>query len=241
MYHFAWQGVNALERNDFDIQLRNIDICMECLRLASKLHVKKFIFPGSTYEYMYCGHPINETALPTPQNAYGSVKAALRYIAAEYAKTLKVEFIYVVIAGIYAADRRDNNVIFYVIDQLLRGEKPKVTKLEQMWDYVHIDDVTEALYLVGEKGRNGGFYAIGKADNQPLYKYIEEIHNYIDPTLPIGIGEVPYSSDKLPMSCIDLTAIQRDTGFVPKVDFKDGIKEVIDIMKEEYERDNANE
>lgn len=232
-YHFAWQGVNADERNDLELQLANIDLCLQAIKLAANLGVHKFILPGSTSEYLYYGKPINEFAIPSPQNAYGSVKVALRYLAEQYARQLKVSFIYVVITGIYAADRKDNNVIFYTIDKLLRGEKPSVTKLEQLWDYVNIQDVVEALSLIGAKGKNGVFYAIGHGDNQPLYKYIEIIRDYIDGSLPLGIGEVPYANDRLPSSCIDLTKIYEDTGFIPKVNFEDGIKEVIDMMKKE--------
>lgn len=98
---------------------------------------------------------------------------------------------------------------------------------------MNIRDVVDALLLIGEYGRDGAFYAVGKGDNQPLYKYIEIIHNYIDPSLPLGIGEVPYPNDNLPSSCIDLTRLIQDTGFTPKVEFKIGIKEVIDKMKKE--------
>ena len=232
-YHFAWQGVNANDRNNLGIQLVNIDLCLKCIEFAATLGVKKFILPGSTSEYLYYGRPINEQAIPSPQNAYGSVKVALRYLAEQHAKQLRLDFIYVVITGIYAADRKDNNVIFYTIDKLLRGEKPSVTKLEQQWDYVNIEDVVEALMLVGEKGKSGAFYAIGHGDNQPLYKYIEVIRDYINPNLPLGIGEVPYANDILPSSCIDLSKLQEDTGFVPCVNFEEGIKAVIDTMKKE--------
>ncbi len=232
-YHFAWQGVHANDRNNMSLQMGNIELCLKCLRFAAQVKARKFILPGSTSEYLYYGRPINEQAVPSPQNAYGSVKVALRYLAKQYAEELGIDFIYVVITGIYAADRRDNNVIFYTIDKLLRGEKPSVTRLEQLWDYVHIRDVAQALALIGDKGRRGAFYAIGRGDNQPLYKYIEIIHRCIDPKLPIGIGEVPYVNDILPSSCIDLSAVYEDTGFVPKINFEDGIREVIDTMREE--------
>lgn len=232
-YHFAWQGVNANERDNLKTQMVNIGLCLQCIEFAKNINAKKFILPGSTSEYLYCDKPINDKAIPSPQNAYGSVKVAVRYLAQQYAKKCGISFIYVVITGIYAADRKDNNVIFYVIDKLLRGEKPSLTKLEQQWDYVNIRDVVDALLLIGEYGRDGAFYAVGKGDNQPLYKYIEIIHNYIDPSLPLGIGEVPYPNDNLPSSCIDLTRLIQDTGFTPKVEFKIGIKEVIDKMKKE--------
>lgn len=232
-YHFAWQGVNANDRDDLELQMKNINLCFECIKAASLVKAQKFILPGSTSEYLYYGMPINESAIPSPQNAYGSVKVALRYLAKQYAAQLKVEFIYVVITGIYAADRKDNNVIFYTIDKLLRGEKPSLTKLEQAWDYVHIIDVIDALMLIGDKGKGNSFYAIGHGDNQPLYKYIDIIHECIDPEAPLGIGDIPYKDNRLPSSCIDLSALYKDTGFVPQIDFKDGIKDVIDTMKRE--------
>lgn len=234
-YHFAWQGVNANERNDMELQLQNIDLCLQCVNFAAAVGAKKFILPGSTSEYLYYGKPINEFAVPSPQNAYGSVKVALRYLAEQYAHQIDIGFVYVVITGIYAADRKDNNVIFYTIDKLLREEKPSLTKLEQLWDYVNIKDVVEALALIGEKGKNGAFYAVGHGDNQPLCRYIEMIRDYISPELELGVGEVPYASDRLPSSCIDLTRLYNDTGFTPKVSFEEGIKEVINIMKKEID------
>lgn len=232
-YHLAWQGVNVAERDNLDLQIINIDLCLRCIRLAGTMKAKKFILPGSTSEYLYYGKPINEYAIPSPQNAYGSVKVALRYLARQYADQFDLDLNYVVITGIYAADRKDNNVIFYVIDKLLKGEKPAVTKLEQLWDYVHIKDVVNALILIGDKGKRNAFYAVGYGDNQPLYKYIEIIHDYIDPTCPIGIGEIPYKNNLLPSSCIDLSALCNDTGYVPEINFKEGIKEVIDTIRRE--------
>lgn len=238
-YHFAWQGVNAENRNDLTLQLENIPLTLDCIRLAGALRVKKFIIPGSTSEYLEYGSPINERAVPTPQNAYGSVKVALRYLAAACSEEVDIGLIYTVITGIYSADRRDNNVIFYTIDKLLRGEKPSLTSLEQKWDYVYIDDAVDALYLIGEKGIAGKFYAIGHGDNQPLSHYIYQVRDCINPDLPLGLGEIPYKNDRLPSSCIDLSALRSDTGFIPHVDFSDGIRRVISVMKKdrEYEKD----
>lgn len=231
MYHFAWAGVRPELRNDLDVQMMNVDMTLGCMKLAIAIGIKKIIFPGSTNEYLYYGKPLNKDAIPSPDNAYGAAKIALRYLCSDYATRNGIEFVYAIIAGIYAADRRDNNIIFYTIEKLLRGEKPSLTKLEQLWDYVYIDDVMEALFLIGEKGKGGAVYSIGHGDNWELSNYIRMIHQKIDASLPLGIGDIPYTSDRLPSSCIDLTDIERDTGFKPKVDFEDGISRVIEKIK----------
>ncbi len=232
-YHFAWIGVSPESRNDLVIQKQNIQLTLSCIELAAKIHALKFVLPGSTNEYMYYGKPIDENAVPSPENTYGAVKIALRYLATDLARQLGIPFFYVIIAGIYAADRRDNNVIYYTISKLLNREKPKLTKLEQKWDYVYIDDVVEALVAIGEKGRPSTLYCIGHGDNWKLYNYIDIIHKIIDPSLPIGVGEVPYSMDKIPSSCVDLKTLVEDTGFVPRIPFEIGIKYVIESLEKE--------
>jgi len=237
LYHFAWGGVKPELRNDTDVQMANINMAIKCMKFAKECEIKKVIFPGSTNEYLYYGKPIGKNAVPSPNNAYGAAKVASRYICSEYAKQYDIDFIYAIITGIYAPDRRDNNVIYYTIDKLVRGEKPSLTRLEQLWDYIYIDDVKEALYLLGEKGIGGKIYGVGHGDNWKLCNYIQIIHKLINEKLPLGIGEIPYNSDILPSSCIDLTEIKKDTGFEPKVSFEEGILQVINRIKGDLKED----
>lgn len=230
--HLAWNGVSPERRNSVRFQSENIDLCMQAVQLAAKIGAQRFILPGSTMEYSYCGQEINERACPSPQNAYGAAKISVRYLCEALCEELRLPYIYTVITGIYAADRADNNVINYTITELLQGRKPSLTALEQLWDYVYIDDVARAFYLIATKGKAGAFYSIGHGDNWPLVNYICQIRDIINPSLPLGIGEVPYKDDRLPSSCVDMTSLKKDTGFVPQVPFEVGIKKVIERVKE---------
>lgn len=233
IYHLAWIGVSPESRENLDLQMKNIELAKKVLSMASLLGAKKVIFPGSTNEYLYWGKPINGLTPPSPSNAYGAVKVAIRYLAASYCEKAGIDFIYAIITGIYAADRKDSNVIFYTINSLLEGKKPSLTKLEQLWDYVYIDDVVRALYLIGGKGKGGAIYTIGHGDNWPLSHYVEIIHELIDPAAPLGIGEVPYKNTRMPSSQVDLSSLKADTGFLPETDFKTGILEVIKTIRQE--------
>ena len=231
--HLAWGGVSPEHRDDFSTQASNIPLSLDAVRLAAALHAKRFILPGSTMEYAYSGQIISAKASPSPQNAYGAAKIAARYLCAALAAELHISFIYAVISGIYAPDRRDNNVIWYTIRSLLEGDVPKLTKLEQKWDYIHIDDVTQAFLLIAQKGKAGAFYTIGHGDNCPLYDYITAIRDIINPVLPLGIGEIPYKDERLPSSCVDLQPLHEDTGFIPAIPFEEGIREVIRQVQKE--------
>lgn len=230
-FHFAWAGVTPDQRNDFTFQMQNIEMAANAVRLASAINAKKFIFPGSTMEYIYYGKPIDKEAIPSPSNAYGVAKISARYTCSILCKEAGIAFEYVVISGIYSEDRSDNNVIYYTISKLLHRERPSLTKLEQLWDYVHIDDVIYGLRLIAERGIPDGFYALGHGDNWPLSNYIYKIRDAIDPGLPLGIGDIPYQNDEMPCSCVNLDPIYEDTGFVPEVPFELGIKRVIDAVR----------
>lgn len=231
--HLAWMGVSTEQREDLETQKINIDLALNAVRLASELNAKRFILPGSTAEYVESGGLINEKSYPSPQTAYGAVKVATRFLCKILCEEMNIPYIYTVITGIYAADRIDNNVIYYTVSQLLDGKRPSYTKLEQRWDYVHIDDVVLALYLIATKGKSGSFYGIGHGDNCQLSEYICKIRDLIDKNLTLGIGEIPYKNDKLPSSCVDMASLMNDTGFKPLVSFEKGIQEVIETLQKQ--------
>ncbi len=227
VYHLAWDGVKPDLRNDFSRQVANIEYSLELIKIAKKIGVKRVILLGSTMEYMYNSKPIDEYALPTPQNAYGSAKLATRYLCAQLAKDLGLDYIYGVTTSVYGIGREDNNVIYYTIQKLLSGAKPSLTRLEQKWDFIHINDLVLALHLLGDCNNPRSFYPIGKGDNLPLSKFVYIVRNLIDKKLPLGIGEVPYADDKLPSSCIDTRYLEEDIGFKANISFEEGIKELI--------------
>lgn len=230
--HLAWNGVRAEDRNSAEKQSSNISFSLKAVELAHRLQAEKFILPGSTMEYAYCGQPINENALPTPMNFYGASKLSARYMCQMACRTWSIPFIYTVIASIYGADRNDGNIIRYTIDELLHKRIPQYTKLEQKWDYVHIDDVVHAFWCIIQKGKPNSFYTIGHGDNCKLKDYIYKIRNRVAPTLELDIGVIPNQTEKVPESCVDLTAIKRDTGFVPCIPFEKGIDDIISRIRE---------
>ncbi len=96
-----------------------------------------------------------------------------------------------------------------------------------MWDYLYCSDAANALLLLAEHGRDGSIYPIGSGVARPLREYIEIIRDEINPELPLGFGEVPYSDKQVMHLCADISALRADTGFEPEVEFREGIRSTI--------------
>lgn len=232
LYHFAWAGVNALTRNESEIQVQNVMFGLKVLEFANRLKIKRVIIPGSAAEVSCRKGIITGNEIPAPSDMYSSAKVATRYICQTYARLHDIDLIWTLITSIYGPGRNDNNLITYIIQTLLKGEKPSTTGLEQKWDYLYIDDLLRALILLGEKGVGGKVYPIGSGEQKQMREYVEIIRKLIDPSLPIGIGEIPYKNpEQIDNQICDISELYQDTGFKAQYDFQRGINITIQYFK----------
>lgn len=227
IYHMAWSGVSTTYKNEAEIQAINILYGLSVIEFAHRNNIKRVIIPGSASEYACGNEPINGYNKPAPSDLYSASKVATRYLCQTYAKQHDIEFIWTAITSIYGPGRNDNNLITYAIKALLNGEKPSFTGLEQEWDYLYIDDLIDALIAVGEKGVNGKIYPIGSGEHKKMIEYVTSIKDNIDPTLSLGIGEIPYKNSTIDNQILDISELKKDTGFSPKYNFNEGIKKTI--------------
>lgn len=230
-YHLAWAGVSADEKNDFTIQYENIRFTVNALTAANRLNCKLFIGTGTVAEYVYCDQPMNESFAPSPTDIYGAAKVSSKVFCKVIANQLGQSMIWTILPSIYGEGREDKNILTYAIQTFLRNEKPSFTKLEQMWDFLYIDDLVEALYLIGVKGKKGETYGIGSGVFRTMRYYVETIRDLINRDLPIGIGDIPYVDDRIPSSCVDISKLSADTEFSPTYTFQQGITRTIQWYK----------
>lgn len=231
IYHMAWAGVSTTYKNDAMTQAQNIQYGLKVLEFAKENNIPKVVVPGSASEYA-CGQGvIDGHNMPAPSDLYSASKVATRMVCQTYARQLGIAFIWTAITSIYGPGRNDNNLISYAIKTLLQGQKPSFTGLEQQWDYLYIDDLMDALQAIGEHGKDGKIYPIGSGEHQQMRKYVEILRDKIDPSLPLGIGDMPYKNTTIDNQILDITELREDTGFSPRYSFEQGIALTIDYFK----------
>ena len=231
IYNMAWIGVNAKDRNNEEIQLSNIQCNVEVIQFAKRNGIKRIVVPGSAAQYACSGRVIDGTGCPAPSDLYSAAKVATYFYCNTLCDLNGLELIWPLVTSIYGTGRDDNNLLSYVIKSFLKGEKPSTTKLEQRWDYLHVVDLINALYLLGEKGKGGKLYPVGSGVSKTLKEYVEIIRDLINPELPIGIGDLPYKTSRIDNQVLYIDELKKDTGFAPKNTFKEGIQDVISFFK----------
>lgn len=96
-----------------------------------------------------------------------------------------------------------------------------------MWDYLYADDAAEALFSMGEMGRDGAIYVLGSGEVHPLRHYLEIIRDAVNPRLTLGFGERPYIRDQVMHLEADITALVKDMGWHPHTSFSEGIRKIL--------------
>ena len=232
LYHFAWESTDPSSRNKPDHQLKNIVSTLDTVRFASKNGCKRFIGAGSQAEYGKISGKITTDLNVSPDSAYGIAKYSAGKLAAILSQELGIEFIWTRIFSVYGINDMPTTMIMYCIDCMIKGQKPILTRCEQVWEYLNCKDAAKAFWLLGNKGINQTIYNIGSGNPRVLLEYVKELRDCIDKTIPLGIGEKEYSANQIMSLYADISALERDTGFKPEISFTQGIQETIEWYKE---------
>ena len=233
-YHFGWAGTFGADlRNDMYLQNQNIQYALDAVELAHVCGCKTFIGAGSQAEYGRFEGKLRPDTPAFPENGYGMAKLCAGEMTRVQAHKHQMKHIWTRILSVYGPYDGEKTMVMSTIDKLLKGEKPSFTKGEQMWDYLYSKDAGAIMFALGsDKSVDGQIYCLGTGIAKPLKEYIETIRDTINPSLPLGLGNIPYGPKQVMYLCADTTAIKRDLDFHCKYTFAQGIAETIEWYKE---------
>jgi len=226
-FHLAWDKTYGTSRDDVDAQVLNIQSTLDAVRLAYRLGCKVFIGAGSQAEYGPVYEPLRSDTPINPQSGYGIAKFTAGRLSRLLCEQLDIRQNWARILSVYGPLDASHTLIMYVINELSNDRSPKLTKCEQWWDYLYCDDAAESLLAIGERGVGGKVYPVGSGEGRKLKEYIEIIRNQIRPDYPLEFGQIEYYPHQPMFLYADITEIRHDTGWLPRVSFEEGIKEII--------------
>ena len=146
-------------------------------------------------------------------------------------KNTPVNFIWFRIFSCYGPGDNDHWFLNYLIKSLLSGNNPKVSKGEQVWNYIHIDDlISLILKSILSKNKNG-IFNVGSNQNLKLKLIMEYVKNQICPDKALDYGSYPYRKDQVMRLVPDITKAKKEFNWMPKIDIFQGLDELIDFYK----------
>lgn len=224
--HLAWDGVAGAERNA-PRQWRNVSAALELLELAARCGAHHWIGVGSQAEYGPCANVISEDTPTRPTTLYGASKLATGQLAQALCGHLGLRFGWLRLFSAYGPRDNPSWMIPSLILALKRGERPAVTRAEQLWDYIHVADAAAAVTAVLRTPGAQGFFNLGSGSAPPLREIIETVRDLVAPGQAVGFGEVPYRPDQVMHLQADIRRLSQATGWRPAMTLDQGLRATV--------------
>lgn len=221
--HLAWTATSGPMRGDYEAQLKNVKMTCDCVKLASSVGCKKFIYASSineveTYEYLNMNN-----IEPTMGYIYGTGKLAAHLMAETVAYQEGINFIPVLITNIYGVGEKSARLINSSIRKLLKNEHCSFTEGNQLYDFIYIDDAIQSIISIMEKGKGFNLYYIGSGEPRPLKEYLIKMRDIVNPSIKLGLGDIPFNGAYVNYDQFELKKVEKDTGYKNKYSFEEGI------------------
>lgn len=231
-YHFAWAGSAGAARADTKLQLQNAQWSIECLRAAKEVGCQKFVAAGSIMEHETMAAAFAAGNKPGLGYIYGSGKLVAHTMAMSVAADIGIDLVWAEITNAYGVGELSPRMVNTTIRKVIKGEEPQFTAGTQNYDFVYIDDVAKAFYLIGKNGKPFNEYLIGSSNAKPLKEFLLEMKAAIAPDLNFIFGDIPFTGINLPLEKYDCSKTEKDTGFKAQISFGEGCRRTMEWLKQ---------
>lgn len=225
-YHLAWMGINGSDKANPLVQLDNIKVAMNCALVAKQLGCKKFLCSGTLAEQSI--KSLSSLEKTSGGMIYGVAKYCTHMILETYSKNIGLDFVWMQFSNIYGPGNKTGNLVSYTISNLLEGKEATFGPALQLYDFIYIDDLVEAVYRLGLYKTKQNFYFIGSGETRILKDYLIEIGRKCGKLDLIKIGARQDDGIVYTIDMFDISGLIMDIGNYNLTDFSKGIDLTLD-------------
>lgn len=203
--------------------------------LESSLHAKNVKFIQISTDEVYGSIDVgswDENFALQPNSPYSASKAAADLLCLSYFKTFGMDIRITRCSNNYGPYQYPEKLIPFFIKRLLAGSKvPVYGNGLNVREWIHVNDHIQGIDLVDQQGRAGEIYNLGSGNHLTNI----EIANHILRLLGFDEEMIEFVEDRKGHDMrysLDIGKAQRELGFVPTVDFLDGIEQTVNWYKE---------
>ena len=230
--HFAWAGSAGPARTDYNLQMKNALMTVECLKAAKELGCTRFVCAGSIMEYEVEAAIHTQGSRPGMGYIYGMGKHIAHCMCKSVAADIDIELLWPMITNAYGVGELSPRFVNTTLRKIINGEPLQFTAATQNYDFVYVTDVAKAFYLVALNGKPFCEYMIGSGNARPLREFILEMQQALAPDSEPIFGDVPFTGTSMPLSTFSTEELEKDTGFKAETGFAEGTGLTMEWLKE---------
>lgn len=228
--HMAWNG--GKDRGNAVVNFDSAMASKSAVDLAARLGCKVFLSTGSQAEYGLTSGQIDELTPCWPDTTFGIAKLASMHLTRNACIAKGIRHIWLRVFSAYGPFDGEQTMIVSTVCKVLAGETPRFTSGVQLWDFIHTDDIADAMYSLLSNERCEGLYVVGYGKKQSLKDYFAIMSEQLGFNLDESIGKVETKNSVQRNLWVDCSKLQTDTNWEPKIGFDKGLETVVEYCKE---------
>lgn len=227
---FSWDGVFGSDRNMPEQLTVNIPLIVSSIAFAKSLNAKHWIGIGSQAEYGDLNKEITENDTCNPTTLYGISKLLCSKISKELCQAYNIEHSWLRLFSVFGPNDNHDWLIPYLIKGMLQNQEINVTKAEQLWDYLFIDDISEMLLKL--MNANGvGIANLGSGKPIQIRQIIEKIKILTSSDSVVNYGAIDYRPDQVMYMSANITKLSKLLQWQPETGIDEGLIKTIDFIR----------
>jgi UDP-glucose 4-epimerase len=190
-----------------------------------------FLFASSAAVYPPVSEPLTED-MYGPIDIYGKTKLIGEDLVRLYRKN---NAIIARIFNVYGPNDTNPHVIPEIINQVKRGRrKIELGNLGPKRDYIHVNDICEAIIALLKHGKSG-IYNIGTGKEYSVKDIVDLVSKILGKELQVvQVKERIRKVERMHLLA-DINKIYDETGWKPEIELKEGLKRLINHVKQKGE------
>ena len=228
VFHLAWSGVTSDTRNQPCHLVKNVAGGLRLFEIAQAAGCRCWIGIGSQAEYGRQVGILSEDQIPQPDTGYGLAKLCLGKLLQTLCELSEVRYVWLRLLATYGPKDDSRHLIPAVIEKLQARLRPSLTSGVQNWDYLYVEDAVEAIYRVAVTPSAQGVYNLASGETHSVREIAERLRDMIDPSLPLGFGEIPQDLNAACNLQADITRLCKATDWVPQTNLESGLRKTLE-------------
>lgn len=236
---------SAQECEDYPIKAirTNVVGTQRLIQTAIANKVRYFIFISSAAVYGDNDTKVQvEHSRLVPKGVYGFTKVAGEELCKMYARSKIFNSVILRLFNVYGPGSLKNAVIPKFVSRALKGENLSIKGGYQTRDFIYISDVVEAIMMMVKKSQEMpdtlqvvDTFNIGTGKSASIDRIAMMVNSRLIDKMrvPVNYEKEEYDTTGIFNSCADITKIQEQFEFEPKIELLEGIGKMVDHYMEQ--------
>jgi len=228
--HTAWYA----SAFDYLSARQNVALMGATLQLAMALAdagCRRFVGVGTCFEYDTNAGYLSETTPLGPKQLYSACKAGTWLALEQMARLTAMSVAWPRLFFVYGPFEPARRLVPSIIRSLLAGEEVRVTRGEQVRDFLQVEDAAAAILAIARSSVQGPIN-VGSGVPVTVRALVTRIGAAMDRQDLVKFGALPYSVGDPMFVCANNRLLREICGWGPKCDLHDGLAGTIDWWRE---------